>query len=60
MRPAAPRTYLDSDEDEDDLLKSSGKHYLKTPGSRSSRRQSFDDMQDEDLDEEEDQMLFTA
>ena len=42
--------YLDSEEDEDDLIQSSAKHFLKTPGSRSSRRQSFDDNQMEDDD----------
>ena len=52
MRPNPQmKKYLDSDEDEDDLIQSSAKHFLKTPGSRSSRRQSFDDdnhMEDDD------------
>ena len=41
------------------MLKSSAKHFLKTPGSRSSRRQSFDDNEEED-EEVEDAMRFSA
>ena len=32
------QAYLDSDEDEDDLIESSAKHFMKTPTSARSRR----------------------